>query len=104
MSSGHLAHWQALAVSDPNRLVAALADEELPTWELSFAAEVAGCLPAARSALLVLLGHESPTVREGAIYGLAQQLDNDPSLREHLTKMTYDRSGAVREAAIEALT
>jgi HEAT repeat protein len=102
--SSHLSHWQALAVSDPDRLVAALSGDDLPTWELSFAAEVAGCLPTARAALLALLAHESPTVREGAIYGLAQQLDNDPSIREYLTKMTHDRSGAVREAANEALT
>ena len=85
-------------------LVAALSNEELPTWELSFAAEVAGTLPAARAALLVLLDHESPTVREGAIYGLSKQLDADPAIRTRLAKIaTDDRSGAVREAALEAL-
>lgn len=99
----HLAHWQALAVGDPERLIAALSNDELPPWELSFAAEVAGCLPAARVALIALLEHASPTVREGAIYGLSQMLDNDPSIREPLLKMTQDRSGAVREAATEAL-
>lgn len=99
----HLSHWQALSVSDPERLIAALSDEELPAWELSFAAEVAGCLPNARTSLIALLDHESPTVREGAIYGLAQLLANDQSLREALEKMTNDRSGAVREAALEAL-
>jgi HEAT repeat protein len=103
MPSSNLSHWQALAAGDPERLIAALSNEELPTWELSFAAEVAGCLPAARVPLLALLNHASPTVREGAIYGLAQLLDNDPSIRESLTKMTYDRSGAVREAATKAL-
>jgi HEAT repeat protein len=99
----HLSHWQALAVGDPERLIAALSNAELPPWELSFAAEVAGCLPAARAALITLLEHASPTVREGAIYGLSQMLDNDPSIREPLLKMTRDRSGAVREAAREAL-
>lgn len=98
-----LAHWQALSVSDPARLIAALSNDELPTWELSSAAEVAGCLPAARTALIALLDHRSPLVREGAIYGLAQQLDNDPSLREPLTQMTLDPSEGVREAAAEAL-
>ena len=101
--SRHLSHWQAMSASDPDRLVGVLSSDDLPTWELSFAAEVAGCLPAARAALIALLNHDSPTVREGAIYGLAQQLDNDPSIREHLTKLTHDRSGAVREAANEAL-
>jgi HEAT repeat protein len=100
----HLAHWQALAVSDPDRLIAALSSDDLPTWELSFAAEVAGSLPTARAALLALLDHASPTVREGAIYGLSKQIDADPAIRTRLTTIAAaDRSGAVREAAREAL-
>lgn len=100
----HLAHWQALAATDPDRLVAALTAGDLPTWELSFAAEVAGALPAAREALIALLRHESPTVREGAIYGLSKQLDTVPAIRAQLKEIAAsDRSGAVREAAAEVL-
>jgi HEAT repeat protein len=101
----HLAHWQALAASDPDRLIAALTSPDLPTWELTFAAEVAGEFPAARDALLALLAHASPVVREGAIYGLGKQpLEDDPALRARLRQIaTADGSGAVREAALEAL-
>ena len=100
----HLVHWQALATTDPDRLVAALTAGDLPTWELSFAAEVAGALPAAHEALIELLHHESPTVREGAIYGLAKQLDTRPAIRARLKELAAsDRSGAVREAAAEVV-
>lgn len=100
----HLAPWQELAASAPERLVAALTSGELPPWELSFAAEVAGDLPQARDALLTLLDHEEPTVREGAIYGLAKQIDDDQTIRERLEKIAiFDASSVVREVAIEAL-
>jgi HEAT repeat protein len=100
-----LLHWQALANSDPDLLITELLRGTLPPWELSFAAEVAGCLPAARTALLALLDHKSPTVREGAIYGLSKQLTNDPVIHARLTTIAdHDRSGAVRESALEALS
>lgn len=92
-----------MSVSDPEGLIAALSNAELPPWELTFAAEAAGHLPNARGALISLLDHPAPVVREGAIYGLTRLLTNDPTLRGPLEKMTNDRSGAVREAASEAL-
>lgn len=94
-----------MADRDPALLISTLERRGLPTWELSFTAEAAGILPAARGVLLALLEHASPTVREGAIYGLSKQVDAEPALRARLSTIARsDRSGAVREAAAEALT
>lgn len=99
----HLKKWKDLAATDPAALVATLARRDLPPWELSFAAEAAQVLPAAQEALLALLTHESPTVREGAIYGLSRRV-LDVKVRARLEELaTDDRSGAVRESAAEAL-
>jgi len=103
--SAQLKHWKAIAASNPGQLIRELSYGNLPSWELSFAAEAAGAVPAAREALLGLLGHHSPTVREGAIYGLSRQIDDDPKIRELLVMLARaDRSGSVREAATEALS
>ncbi len=93
-----------------------MAPEQLLTYlqqphdahHLTFAAEAAGEIkdeafwPEAKRVLLSLLGHSSPLVREGAVYGLSSYLDDE--VVDHLenTRM-HDASPGVRDAAIEVL-
>lgn len=97
--------FQRLAIEDPQGLIRLIGEGTLEVTDLTFAAEIAGDIPDSnlvRPILLRLLGHSSPLVREGAVYGL----------RHHLNQETYDRltqlmksdpSPGVREAAAEAI-
>lgn len=68
--------------------------------DLSFAAENAGCEsddgPAVREVLLPLLQHNKAIVREGAIYGLMNHLD-DSVLKEFKRLATEDPNPSIRE-------
>ncbi len=75
---------------------------------LTYAAEPLGCsvrpLPDGAIDLLIsLLGHESPVVREGAVYGLAPHVTNEAVRSALLSTSLNDSSPAVCESAREAL-
>ena len=95
-----VAMFEYLAETDPARLIRLIDGGALSPADLTFAAEVAGKLPAelAVASLLRLLTHVSPVVREGAVYGLAQHRSDlvDTRLRQIATN---DDSLGVRETA-----
>lgn len=69
--------------------------------ELTFQLERAGEDPALCAELFRQLGHDSPLVREGAVYGLATLAE---MIRDALARTAeHDPSPGVREAAAEAL-
>jgi HEAT repeat protein len=72
---------------------------------MTFAAEIAGTIAngqAVRAALTPLLDHESPLVREGAIYGLRDHADE--TVEKKLASMAQDDpSPAIRRAAGDTL-
>jgi HEAT repeat protein len=74
--------------------------------QLTFAAEELGeeaPEEIAVPALLPLLEHKSPVVREGAIYGLAHHLSNE-KVKTKLDELAQkDTSPGVREAASDVL-
>jgi len=102
VSDTELVEW---ASRDPQRLVNVLKSDLLRSSDLTFAAEAAGAIEDSdivRDALCALLKHESPLVREGAIYGLVHHLDDSVvvSLRRIVD---LDPSPGVRDAAADAL-
>lgn len=89
------------------QLASLISSGTLSNAELTFAAEHLGQLayddPAlARSTLTPLLSHESPLVREGALYGLDGHLDADLYRRVEAIA-DGDPSPGVRLAATELL-
>lgn len=98
------ADCERLSATDPAALVAAF-PEMKPTL-LTFAAEYLGRAPAdvAVPALLPLLDHEKPYVREGAIYGLQPHAACDPRIVEAFRVLAaLDPSPGVRTVAAGAL-
>lgn len=98
------ADCERLATTDPAALAAAFPSMD-PTL-LTFAAEYLGRAPAdvAVPALLPLLGHEKPYVREGAIYGLEPHATGDPGIVEAFRVLAaLDPSPGVRTVAAGAL-
>lgn len=96
--------FRVLAARAPASLVALLQSQALAPSALTFAAEVAGDLADDRvlAALVKLLDHASPVVREGAIYGLAKQPID--AYRKRLGVMAlHDPSPGVRDAAREVI-
>jgi hypothetical protein len=99
---------ERLAIDNPSRLLELLRSSDVHDADLSFAAEKAGVIDSddAVEALLSLLDHAAPLVREGAIYGLAAREFPDrrmvQALRLHRSPL-YESSPGVREAAAEAL-
>lgn len=96
--------FERLAEHDPARLLALL-DDELDPALLTFAADVAGRLLPSDDVvpvLLRLLGHPSPLVREGGVYGLASHITAgvDSALADLVHK---DPSPGVRIAARDVL-
>jgi hypothetical protein len=94
-----------MASNDPDKLLAMIKEGQLRPSKLTFAAEAAGLIENSgpvREALVPLLQHESPVVREGAIYGLSNHLNNNV-----LTILMFiaqeDSSPAVRQAAADLL-
>ncbi len=99
------AMFEFLATNYPNDLLKLVAADVLAPPALTFAAEIAGrtsMAAAVRSALLALLDHESPLVREGAIYGLRENAD--ASVRNKLAALAKgDPSPAIRQVASDTL-
>jgi HEAT repeat protein len=97
--------YEELALSNPDEILRLLGADLAP-HELTFVAEAAGKLAdgnAAVAALLPLLSHASPFVREGTIYGLSRFATRE-AVRERLAALAAeDSSPGVREAAREAL-
>lgn len=93
-----------MAECDPK----ALADEamhETNIVRLSFIAEALGLAPAnvAHRPILHLLRHSSPLVREGALYGAREMLD-DVLVRHEVRRIASDfRSPALHQVAHELL-
>jgi hypothetical protein len=96
------AMFERLAAEDPARLVALLGGDVLGPALLTFAAEIAGrglAFDVAGAALLALLQHERPVVREGAVYGLRAH-DERPEVAAALAKVAKDDpSPGVRASA-----
>ena len=94
---------ERLASNDPEALAQAMKTMAPPL--LTFAAEHLGAAPAsvALPALLPLLRHDRPYVREGAIYGLASHRA-EPGVTDALREVADgDASEAIRQIAAEAL-
>ena len=96
------AMFERLVTEDPERLAALLSSGELRPALLTFAAEIAGkglAFDVAGAAMLALLRHERPVVREGAVYGLRPH-EEQPEVAAALAKVATDDPGpGVRAAA-----
>lgn len=95
-----------LADTDPRQLLELLGNGVLASTDLTFAAETAGRVQdadAAVNALLPLLAHPSPLVREGAVYGLSHHLSRQWVRMRVEYLAAHDLSPGVRAAAVEAL-
>jgi hypothetical protein len=100
--------FEHLAEADPARLAARILRGDLGRAHLGYAAEALGrgtegeTSHAVIEVLRGLLAHESPLVREGAIYGLAHHRTArvDSELRR---VAAHDVSPGVREAAADVL-
>jgi hypothetical protein len=94
-----------LATNQPDRLLSMIKEGHLRPSKLTFAAEAAGLIldsHLVRDALMPLLRHTSPVVREGAIYGLSDHL-NGEAIAALKTIALTDSSRGVRRAARAAL-
>lgn len=96
-----------MAEESPLELLAMIESGCLAPEDLTFAAECAGDIQdraAAIPVLMGLLGHASPLVREGVIYGLTVDVDKDLRVRTAICEAAdRDESPGVRSAAVEAL-
>jgi hypothetical protein len=101
-----------LASERPQSLIGLIERSALGPADLTFAAEIMGSLedwPTVLPMLKHLLRHESPVVREGAVYGLVRHADRVPSLRAAVrtaieSLLRAEMSPGVRAAASEALS
>jgi len=97
--------FEWLGENHPSELMVLIRDGGLHPADLSFAAETAGrWLQSgdARVALVPLLDHHDPGVREGALYGLARHMT--PSVAAHVGEISKrDASEAVRAVAEDTL-
>ncbi len=95
--------YERLAMDDPRRLLAMLANVDLP--QLTFAAEIAGACPDLPSTEIVaaiapLLEHRSGIVREGALYGLSHHIPLPCVVMARIATMaTDDPNEGVRHVA-----
>jgi HEAT repeat protein len=99
------AMFEFLASHYPADLLKLVSANVLSPPALTFAAEIAGRTTVGqtvRAALLPLLDHESPLVREGAIYGLREHADTGVIMRLR-TLAESDSSPAIRQAASDTL-
>ncbi len=99
------AMFEFLAANYPSELLKLVSSNLLSPPAMTFAAEIAGRTslgPAVRAALLPLLDHASPLVREGAIYGLRRHADA-VVIRKLKAIAESDQSPAIRQAANDTL-
>jgi len=98
--------FRELLEESPRDLARLVANRGLRVSRLTYAAEILGDAKDSRlvkKALLPLLKHESPIVREGAILGLARHLDEE--VRGALEDVAAnDQSETIRRSASETLT
>ena len=88
---------------DPNYLLFLVRNGHLEPCELTFAVELIGDLPKSKPILLDLLYHPDAVVREGVLYGLAKNLDDEvknkiasiddpsPAINEIIKSMLEDK-------------
>lgn len=98
MTNEPVNYWRVFAMNDPALLLARMRSGELDNASLSFAAESLGYAdktPEIRRALVELLLHPSPVVREGALYGLNEYED----VSELYGLVESDPSSAIRMIA-----
>jgi hypothetical protein len=98
--------FERLATEDPDRLLRMVTSGELRPGFMTYAAEQLGkCALVAETiiqALLPLLAHESPLVREGAVLGLAHRWTD--AVYEAVNRVSYqDQSPGMRELAQSVL-
>ncbi|MFO0839534.1 MAG: HEAT repeat domain-containing protein [Phycisphaerae bacterium] len=97
--------FHRLVQADPRWLIDLVESGTLRPSNLTFAAEILGSVDdraLVDPVLLVLLGHDSPLVREGAVYGLA--CSGSAKVRAQLQFVAdNDPSPGVRRAAQEVL-
>ncbi len=96
------------AAEQPERLLSIVERPDASLVVLSNAAEALGAiahafLPAALVALRVLLRHDRPIVREGAVYGLERIAERSPQSLLFLQPLVDDPSPGVRAAVQDAL-
>jgi HEAT repeat protein len=99
------AMFEFLAANYPSDLLKLISGNVLSPPAMTFAAEIAGRISlgqTVRTALLPLLDHSSPLVREGAIYGLRQHADATVVAKLRTIAMN-DPSPAIRKAASDTL-
>lgn len=97
--------FEYLAHTHPQRLLDLIRAGGLEYYDLTFAVEIAGRITdsdAVRKALLPLLSHPQPVVREGALYGLAPHRDESVNARIRYIA-DHDPSHGVRRAAVAML-
>ena len=101
---------EGLATADPGRLLRLISEEGLTITQQTFAAEALGDVPPSHRPqairlLCLLLAHEHPVVREGAVYGLDKIRAVIPALQEFLRPLASEcePSPGVRAAAQDAL-
>jgi HEAT repeat protein len=89
----------------PDELFRWIRSNKLRPTDLTFAAEIAGrsvASEAVREHLLPLLRHPNRSVREGAVYGLREHMNEDV-MKALQAVAEKDESAAVRGAAADAL-
>ncbi len=97
---------KSMARQTPHGLIRLIGQGGLKPPDLTFAAEAAGEISdsgLAVAALLPLLEHGSPLVREGATYGLARHLSSLDVVSRLQQLVTDDSSPGVRQAIKETL-
>lgn len=99
--------FDEMSRNNPELLDAWICSGELVPTELTFAAEALGGasdgVPFVDTLIMLLL-HESPLVREGAVYGLARQCSALPFVRSWLEILSMvDPSPGVRLAICDML-
>lgn len=94
--------FEYLASHHPLELAKLISSEDLRDEDLTFAAEMMGTVSDAatvKKALIRLLKHPNPVVREGAIYGLSAHLPDTDIEREFHTLALEDGNKVIRDLA-----
>lgn len=99
------AAFRFLVARYPDSLLLLIESGRMEAADLTYAVEIAGEMPWSQDncrVLMAMLGHVSPMVREGALYGLAFHPRQE--VLERISEVARtDKSPAVREAALAIL-